>query len=342
MYISQPFSLYIYRKTILMSTNRILFFVILLFSLGSCVSTAKFSAIEDENKRLKLSADELIDLRQKYAETAAMLESKSRKLTTAEQQINVLENKIATMQENYAVLQSDFNLLSSQNNVILNSSSQQRSDLERKLSEKQVQLDKQQRLLTEKKDELDKQRAILSEQESTIQQREEQISTLNSNLLEQRRALLDLRNEIITALQGFSSDELQVEQKKDGKVYVSLSQQLLFKKGSDVIDSKGKEAIQTLAEVLKGKEMAILIEGHTDSDGSAARNWDLSVTRATAVVKILEDSGVDPKRLTASGKALYSPKVENTTEDQKAINRRTEIILSPKLDKIYELINKTK
>jgi len=334
-------SSYIYCKINTMLFIRFTLILVLGLLLQSCVSTAKFEAVEDENRKLKLSEEELIDLRQKYADSETMLESKTRNLTKSAQENQNLQAKIASLNENYAILQSDFDLLSSQNNVILNSSSQQRSTLERKLAEKQELLDKQQKLLKEKKKELDIQLNTLNEQESIILQREEEISELNASLLEQRRALSSLRTEITAALQGFSTEELQIEQKKDGKVYVSLSQQLLFKKGSDVIDSKGKEAIQTLATVLKGKEMAILIEGHTDSDGSSERNWDLSVSRATAVVKILEASEIDPKRLTASGKGLYAPKVENSSEEKKAINRRTEIILSPNLDKIYELINKT-
>lgn len=146
------------------------------------------------------------------------------------------------------------------------------------------------------------------------------------------------------ALLGFNSDELSVEI-KNGKVYVSMSDKLLFKSGSAVVEKKGVSALALLAGVLdKNRDIDILVEGHTDNVPIKTvvykDNWDLSVARAASVVRILtEDYGIGPGRLTASGKGEFFPRATNETESGKARNRRTEIILSPKLDELMSLLS---
>ena len=159
-------------------------------------------------------------------------------------------------------------------------------------------------------------------------------------MLESQQAKINaLRVKINQALHSFTDSDLTVSE-KDGKIYVSLSHNLLFATGSSNIDWKGKKAIIQLAEVLNANpEIEIEVEGHTDSTGGAAQNWDLSVRRATSVVNVLTGQKVDPKRITASGRALYDPVDSNATAAGQAKNRRTEIILSPKLDELYKIIN---
>ena len=145
------------------------------------------------------------------------------------------------------------------------------------------------------------------------------------------------------ALLGFNSDELSVEI-KNGKVYVSMSDKLLFKSGSSTVEDKGKEALKLLADVLnKNTDIDILVEGHTDNvpikTAVYKDNWDLSVARATSIVRILTlDHKIAPTRLTASGKGEYFPRADNDTAEGRAKNRRTEIILSPKLEEIMQLL----
>jgi chemotaxis protein MotB len=145
-------------------------------------------------------------------------------------------------------------------------------------------------------------------------------------------------------LVGFKSDELSVEL-KNGKVYVSLAEKLLFKSGSAMVDPKGKEALGKLAAVQeKNPDIDVMIEGHTDNvpliPGKFDDNWDLSVSRATSIVRILtEDNNVEPKRVTAAGRSEFVPLVSNDTPEGKARNRRTEIILSPKLDELFQILN---
>jgi chemotaxis protein MotB len=130
---------------------------------------------------------------------------------------------------------------------------------------------------------------------------------------------------------------------KNGKVYVSLQESLLFPSGSAVVNPKGKEALGTLAAVLnQNPDINVLIEGHTDSipmKGKYMDNWELSVERSTAIVRILTDTyQVEPTRVTASGRSKYEPVDANATAEGRARNRRTEIILEPKLNELMRLI----
>jgi chemotaxis protein MotB len=171
------------------------------------------------------------------------------------------------------------------------------------------------------------------------QKRLEQLQALMD---QQKRAIQEIRKKMADALVGFNSNELTVAI-KNGKVYVSLQENLLFPSGSAVVNPKGKVALGKLAEVLNNNpEITVDIEGHTDSipiRGKYQDNWDLSTARATSIVRILTvDYKVDPVRIVASGHSQYDPVQTNSTADGRALNRRTEIILSPKLDELYRLI----
>jgi chemotaxis protein MotB len=165
---------------------------------------------------------------------------------------------------------------------------------------------------------------------------------LRKLLEEQRQAVENLRKKMSDALTGFSSNELQVFV-KNGRVYVSLQENLLFPSGSAVVNPKGKQALGTLAQVLNiNPDINVVVEGHTDSvpiRGKYEDNWALSVARSTAIVRILTDTyKVDPTRVTASGRSKYEPVDLNETPEGRQRNRRTEIILAPKLDQLLELL----
>ncbi|WP_423129959.1 OmpA family protein [Gaoshiqia sp. Z1-71] len=183
----------------------------------------------------------------------------------------------------------------------------------------------------------------LAAKEKLIEERERALNELQQVIARQDSITKRLNDILRNALLGFQSDELSVEI-KNGKVYVSMSDKLLFKSGSAAIESKGKEAITLLADVLdKNRDIDILVEGHTDSipirTAVYRDNWDLSVARATSIVRILTDEHkITPTRLTASGKGEYAPKASNKTPEGRAVNRRTEIILSPKLEEIMQLL----
>jgi chemotaxis protein MotB len=157
---------------------------------------------------------------------------------------------------------------------------------------------------------------------------------------DQRNAIRKLKQEVCSALKCFTPDELSIEV-RDGKLYVSMSDKLLFPSGSDVVNQRGKEAIAMLSEVLKNSDLEVMIEGHTDpvpihSDRNHD-NWDLSVHRATSVTRLFMDNGIPAERIIASGRAQYHPVAENESVEGRQMNRRTEIVLAPKLDKLWKL-----
>ena len=193
-------------------------------------------------------------------------------------------------------------------------------------------------------DDLKNKQAELEKKENALKEKEAKLKDLQGIINRQDSIMSALTNTVKKALLGFNPDELTVSM-RDGKVYVSMSDKLLFKSGSPDVEAKGKEALKKLAEVLnKNSDVSIAIEGHTDNvpikTAQFKDNWDLSTARATNVVRLLTDEyGMDAKRLTAAGRGEFSPIADNSTPEGKAKNRRTEIVLSPKLDELMKAIS---
>lgn len=186
-------------------------------------------------------------------------------------------------------------------------------------------------------------KVLSSESKMTIADQAKRLRNFQDKIQSQNDVMLKLKNSISEALVKYSSDELYVYI-KDGNVYVSLEEKLLFKSGSATVDPKGKEALKTLAQVINTTpDVMVLIEGHTDNQPIKTNlfkdNWDLSTARATSIVRILTtDFGFDPNRITASGKSYFHPVKSNETPEGRASNRRTEVILSPDLKELYNLM----
>ncbi|MEX2485109.1 MAG: OmpA family protein [Brumimicrobium sp.] len=184
----------------------------------------------------------------------------------------------------------------------------------------------------------------LREKEKALEERERKISELEREIARQDSIAKRLNSLLREALLGFDSDELTIEI-KNGKVYVSMSDKLMFASGKADVQEKGKEALEVLSRVLKkNPEFEILVEGHTDNvpikTGKYNDNWDLSVARATSMVRLLNEThGLEAERLTASGRGEHDPKASNDTSTGRAKNRRTEIILSPNLDEVMKYIS---
>lgn len=175
-----------------------------------------------------------------------------------------------------------------------------------------------------------------------LEAEQKRLNDLRKMLDEQRLAVENLRQKMANALVGFNSNELTVFT-KNGRVYVSLQESLLFPSGSAVVNPKGKDALGTLAQVLNANsDINVVVEGHTDSIPiriSYEDNWALSVARATSIVRILTNTyGVIPARVTASGRSYFEPVDTNSTPEGRQRNRRTEIILAPKLDQLMQLL----
>jgi chemotaxis protein MotB len=180
----------------------------------------------------------------------------------------------------------------------------------------------------------------LKEKEWELAEREAKMRELNMMVNEQRQAVQALKQEVCSALKCFSPDELTVDV-RNGKLYVSLSDKLLFPSGSDKVNERGEEAVQMLSAVLANSDLEIMVEGHTDAvpinTGRNKDNWDLSAHRATSVSRIMIDNGIAPERIIASGRGEHHPMAPNETADGRQSNRRTEVVLAPKLDKLWEL-----
>lgn len=198
------------------------------------------------------------------------------------------------------------------------------------LSTNMGEQDKLNELLTRKMQELD-------ERERTINQLQEMMDAQNEKVQQILKSVKD-------ALMGFSSDELSVRE-ENGKIYVAMSDKLLFRSGSATVDERGKEALAKLAEVLnKQTDVDVNIEGHTDTKpihtARFADNWDLSVIRATSVVRILtKEYNVSPLQIVPSGRGEYVPVADNESAEGRSKNRRTEIIIAPKLDELLKILN---
>ena len=245
-------------------------------------------------------------LTQSQMQTAALREDSTR-----------LADNITRLQGNIATLQSNIKDL----NAKIASLSNQNSQLGQQTAEQQSQL---------------------SQSKETLQQQQQRLQHLQALLAQQKAQSDELKNKMTEALKGFNSNDLSVYQ-KNGKVYVRLSENLLFPSGSAVVNPNGVDALSKLAAVLNlNSDVSVNIEGHTDSipiRGRFKDNWDLSTARANAIVRVLVDNyKVDPVRVIASGHSYYDPIESNSTPEGRAKNRRTEIILSPKLDEMYKLL----
>jgi chemotaxis protein MotB len=219
-------------------------------------------------------------------------------------------------------------------------------ELEKQLQENQERAKELTQVLEGREKEIKQKELLLSRQNNLLYEKAQQLNELQDKIDQQNQVVERLRNTIANALVNFKDDELTVNV-KDGKVYLSLSENLLFKSGSATLDQQGKEALGKLSVVLNNNpEIEILIEGHTDSIPISSNiyrdNWDLSVARATSIVRVLANEyNVDGERLTASGRADNEPVATNITQEGRAKNRRTEIILSPKLEELFQLIGTT-
>lgn len=219
------------------------------------------------------------------------------------------------------------------NETISNNSMNENARLARDLKQNEL-------LVKQKEAELNTLESKLKVVQIDLEAREKKVNELQATLAAKDAAVARLQETVARALLGFQNSGLTVVQ-KNGKVYVSLSEQLLFKSGSSTVDPRGKQAIQELGKVLEtNTDISILVEGHTDDLGSDDVNWDLSVRRATSIVKILsENAKIDAARMTAAGRGKHLPIDPAKTTEARTKNRRTEIILSPKLDDLFRILD---
>lgn len=325
-----------HKRLIIMKTlSYFLLFCLSVSAFSSCVSMRKYEDLEQRSNRLandyRVSSEQLESTR---AQAARLQE----RLGEAEKQQAQLTQDLAASKQRYDELDrtnrdllARYDRILAQNEQMLQSAGNEKQQLTAQLAIKEQELDRREQ-------ELRLAQSRMETLQRDLEARSQRVTELENAIKEKEARLNSLREKVNAALRGFSSADLSV-QEKNGRLYVSLSQNLLFPSGSKTINQQGKRAIAQLAQVLNSNsDINIMVEGHTDTDGDANFNWDLSVGRASTVVKELTANGVDPKRVTAAGRGEFFPIAPNTTTEGKAQNRRTEIILTPKLEALYELI----
>lgn len=305
----------------------------------SCVSSKKFNKLQFERDQLKYNYDQLLQVNAENKQLLIKIDSLEHLVDKLNTEIKHSKESAASAQLAFDDVTKRYNKLVEQNKSITNASSQERNKFITELNEKD-------QLLTQRERQLDSLSAVLNSKQKALdlatinlQEREQKLKDLQQILEEKDQNLAGLQNKLKAALSGFSANDLTIVQ-KDGKLYATLSQDLLFASGSKQIDLKGVDALKKFGNVLKNyPDVEITVEGHTDTDGSEDLNWNLSADRAIAVTKVLITEGVDAKRIIPSGRAFYLPVAPNETKEGKSKNRRTEIILTPKLTALYNLIN---
>jgi len=246
------------------------------------------------------------------------------------------------LNQSYQELLKRYSDLVGQNEDIVESSVQRQRNLQSELSSERQDVQARQQYLQELERQIERKENELSRMERNYDRevtvRDQQIAQLRSELSRQNQEMNRLNASLNNNLSTLMGNELSMRE-QDGRIYLSLSQELLFRTGSSRIDREGKAAIKQVAQALKeNPDVEVLVEGHTDNTGSATTNWELSTDRAVAVVQELTRNGISPDRLIAAGRGEYNPIANNSSESGRARNRRTEIILSPKMNALNDIM----
>jgi chemotaxis protein MotB len=319
---------------------------ILLFcaSLSACVvSKKKYDALNIQKNGLEVEKAECNEALKSEQNKSKDLQTEAsaqvQKIQDLSTQLNLTETDLKKLKDQYQILSQ----VSSSDAQKLKSEMEKAKNLSETLAQKSDILDAKNTELSAAQKALTKDRRSIDSLNKTVETREKRVKELESILAKQDQMVENLRKKVANSLLNFSSDELQVNV-KDGKVYVSMAENLLFKSGQYTVDTKGLQALKDLSVVLaKQTDVDIVVEGHTDNVAFTSAtlpkdNWDLSVLRATNVVRELQKNGVSPKTLVPSGRSEYLPKASGSSSVDKATNRRIEIIISPSLAELYKML----
>ena len=289
-------------------------FILIALCLTSCVSNRVFNDLESRYARLK----DNYNRQTKSIETLnTEIKDLTKKFVALEETLEETEDSLNQKQQKLEQLESSLDLLKQNSETAL----------KERIAENEALMEK------------------IAERENELADRMARVDELEGLITRQQEAMRNLKEKLSDALLNFEDKGLTVEA-RDGKVYVSMENKLLFKSGSWTVGADGRLAIEELGNVLADNpDIAILIEGHTDNipysgKGPLKGNWDLSTKRATAIVnQLLENPNILPQNLTAAGRGEYLPIAPNSTREGRAANRRIEVVLSPQLDEIKQIIN---
>ena len=314
----------------------------------SCVPARKYNDLNAKKSKCETEVGDLrasnLELTTHNKELNDQMAEMTKNISRLKDDTLTLGSNMRRMQNLYNSLSTSYDKLNENNEKLVASNKGETTKIINQLQMTQKELIAKEDTLKKLERDLNTKQSDLDQLSRELKIREEKLSELQRALANKDSIVIALKKKVSDALIGFTNNGLTVSQ-KNGKVYISLEERLLFATGSIVVDKEGIVALNKLAEVLeKNPDINILIEGHTDNvpmkgTGDIKDNWDLSVMRATSVVKIITSkSKVSPLRLTAAGRSEYNPiDAANTTEARKK-NRRIEIILTPKLDEIFKVL----
>ncbi len=303
------------------------------FLLASCVSTQLYEDLQSKYDDLKAENELLssqLDAQNNGTLSDLNLASAKKQIEKLKETNAQLAMELAATRTNYERLKESYDALEANSSEILTENLSRNRELLTSLEAKEKALAEE--------------AARLKILENKLKERSKRVEELEAIIAAKDAKMKKLKEAISAALSNFEGNGLTVEQ-RDGKVYVSMENKLLFESGSWAVNPNGKQAVVALGKILaQNPEIAVLIEGHTDNvpytaNGNITNNWDLSTKRATAIVDVLVQNGAIPKEnLTAAGRGEHAPITSNDTAEGRAKNRRIEVILAPKLDAISKLL----
>jgi chemotaxis protein MotB len=328
--------------------KRIFYVMMGLVLLGSCVPASEFTQVSDKSNSLQAERDDLMAENEKLTVENREMKGTIDKVEEQRQQ-NIqdsirIHKRVEDLVKEVDQLERQYADLESTHEALLRGNARETRRLLNELQTTQEDLTTKEQRLRELEANVSQQRQDVNKLQAELEARNARLIEMEQMLHQKDQVLDDLREKVADALLGFEGQGLSVT-RKNGKVYVSMQEKLLFKSGSTVVDPNGVRALKQLSQVLaRNPDINIMIEGHTDDvpfrQGSSIKdNWDLSVLRATSIVRILLDgSGIDPKRLTVAGRGEYFPVDPAKTPEARRKNRRTEIILSPDLSEVFKIL----
>tara|TARA_B100001121_G_C18692741_1_gene623734 strand:- start:2345 stop:3340 length:996 start_codon:yes stop_codon:yes gene_type:complete len=328
--------------------NYIFLLLLTIITLPSCITPKIHNAINDDLNATKQS---LINQEKKVLLLTSKLEEQSKNNKKLKYKINILQNDstqngtaLKSLKSKYNDLSDTYDLLVSKNSRFIASKAKETKELLEKLEQSQIELFNQQDQLRILLDSIEHKRRHIDLMEDRLAARSKRVTDLENMINTKDSLVTELKKKISKALIGLEGDGLTIVQ-KNGKVYISLEEQLLFASGKYEINNTGVIALNKLAAVLSFQDdLDIIVEGHTDSiplsgKGLVKDNWDLSVMRATNVVKVLiKNPKLNPAQFTAAGKSEFTPISTNKTSVGRSSNRRIELILTPNLDDLFKLL----
>jgi chemotaxis protein MotB len=316
----------------------ILQFFIVLLLISACVPAKKY---KDLLEREKVCSEELAKFKKSSGEYEALSKDLQTKFANASRDLSKLILDTTALGSKYRLLLRDYNIIDGEYKSLQKSFDKLKNLSAKETAELQNQLEAKNNELQIKEDTLLKLDQELKEKQRLLIEREKRVNELEEAIRKKEAAVQLLKAKVANALRGFENQGLSVVQ-KNGKIYVSLEAKLLFKSGSTFVEEEGVRALVELGKALESeKDLEIIVEGHTDTDklnssSSPKNNWELSVLRATSVVQILlNNSSMTPSQIMAGGRGEFLP----IDESDKAKNRRIEVIISPNLNELFEIIS---